>query len=60
MNRFKQSRDEVNSNLKDLMTAIPMTAEQHAAIRRDKVKARRMVEDALEDARLKRDSSGYC
>lgn len=36
------------AQLKDLMTAPPMTAEQHAAITRKRIKARRMLEEAKE------------
>lgn len=47
--------DRINTNnytnmaqLKELMTAPPMTAEQHAAIIRKRIKDRRMVEEARE------------
>ena len=47
--------DRINTNnytnmaqLKELMTALPMTAEQHAAIIRKRIKDRRMVEEARE------------
>lgn len=47
--------DRINTNnytnmaqLKELMTAPPMTAEQHAAITRKRIKDRRMVEEARE------------
>lgn len=36
------------AQLKDLMTAPPMTAEQHAAITRKRIKDRRMIEEAKE------------
>jgi hypothetical protein len=36
------------AQLKELMTAPPMTAEQHAAITRKRIKDRRMVEEARE------------
>ena len=36
------------AQLKDLMTAPPMTAEQHAAIIRKRIKDRRMLEEARE------------
>lgn len=36
------------AQLKDLMTAPPMTAEQHAAITRKRIKDRRMIEEARE------------
>lgn len=47
--------DRINTNnytnmaqLKELMTAPPMTAEQHAAITRKRIKDRRMIEEARE------------
>ena len=36
------------AQLKELMTAPPMTAEQHAAITRKRIKDRRMLEEAKE------------
>lgn len=36
------------ARLKDLMTAPPMTAEQHAAITRKRIRDRRMIEEAKE------------
>lgn len=33
------------AQLKDLMTAPPMTAEQHAAVMRKRIKRRRMLEE---------------
>ncbi len=36
------------AQLKELMTAPPMTAEQHAAITRKRIKDRRMIEEAKE------------
>lgn len=40
------------AQLKDLMTAPPMTAEQHAAVMRKRIKRRRMLEEVrdLKDA----------
>jgi hypothetical protein len=51
----KQLKDVYNNGarLKELMTARPMTAAQHAAINRKRIRDRRM----LEDAREKRSSS---
>jgi len=51
----KQIKDVYNNGarLKELMTARPMTAAQHAAINRKRIRDRRM----LEDAREKRSSS---
>jgi hypothetical protein len=36
------------AHLKDLMTAPPMTAEQHAAIIRKRIELRRMIEEERE------------
>jgi len=36
------------AQLKELMTVPPMTAEQHAAINRKRIKDRRMIEEAKE------------
>jgi hypothetical protein len=36
------------AQLKELMTAPPMTAEQHAAIIRKRIEVRRMIEEAKE------------
>lgn len=36
------------ARLKELMTAPPMTAEQHAAINRKRIQDRRMLEEAKE------------
>ena len=36
------------ARLKELMTAPPMTAEQHAAITRKRIQDRRMIEEAKE------------
>lgn len=36
------------AQLKELMTAPPMTAEQHATIVRKRIKDRRMIEEAKE------------
>jgi hypothetical protein len=36
------------AHLKDLMTAPPMTAEQHAEVMRKRIQSRRMVEEAKE------------
>jgi hypothetical protein len=52
--RGKQLDTHTKSNytnmaqLKELMTAPPMTAEQHAAITRKRIKDRRMIEEAKE------------
>jgi hypothetical protein len=46
----KQAKDVYNNTarLKELMTARPMTAAQHAAINRKRIRDRRMLEDARE------------
>ncbi|MET0962092.1 MAG: hypothetical protein ABWY05_04635 [Noviherbaspirillum sp.] len=46
----KQVKDVYNNGarLKELMTASPMTAAQHAAINRKRIRDRRMLEDARE------------
>jgi hypothetical protein len=41
-----ENKDKNMALLKDLMTAPPMTAEQHAAIMRKRIEQRRMVEEA--------------
>ncbi|MDB5771463.1 MAG: hypothetical protein V7606_2423 [Burkholderiales bacterium] len=42
------------SELKDLMTAVPITLEHYSAIMRKRVETRRTIEDALEESRLRR------
>lgn len=46
----KQVKDvyDNSARLKELMTASPMTAAQHAAINRKRIRDRRMLEDARE------------
>ncbi len=46
----KQVKDVYNNiaRLKELMTASPMTAAQHAEINRKRIRDRRMLEDARE------------
>lgn len=57
--RNKRRRDESVADLKELMTAAPTSVEIHAAVMRKRVRARRLVEDALEAAKQKRsDFSG--
>lgn len=50
MERFSKSRNNYSNiaNLKELMTAPPMTAEQHAAINRKRNASRRKIEEARE------------
>jgi len=50
-----QNYSNSTADLKELMTATPMSPEAHAAIMRDRVAARRAVEDAHEAARQRRD-----
>jgi hypothetical protein len=49
-----QPHDGSIADLKELMTATPMSSETHAAIMRDRVAVRRAVEDAQEAARQRR------
>jgi hypothetical protein len=42
------------ADLKEMMTVLPMTVEAHTAILRQKVEARRKVEDVVEAARQRR------
>jgi hypothetical protein len=46
-----QRYNESTANLKELMTAVPISPEAHAALLREKVDARRLIEDAREDAK---------
>ncbi|AON55856.1 MULTISPECIES: hypothetical protein [Herbaspirillum] len=48
-----QRYDESTADLKELMTATPISPEVHAANRRAKVDRRRLIEDVREDARQK-------
>lgn len=50
MDRFGKSRNNYThtARLKELMTAPPMTAEQHAAINRKRNELRRKIEEARE------------
>jgi hypothetical protein len=52
--RFQTNIDHNTSDLAQLMTAIPMTVEAHAAIMRMKVVARRANDDAIEASRQRR------
>jgi hypothetical protein len=54
--RFQKNHDQSPSHLKELMTALPMTVEEHAAIRRKKVETRRTIEDALDAVKQRRDA----
>jgi len=49
--RFNDS----TADLRQLMTALPMTEEMHAAIMRKRVEARRAVEDAKEAAKRRQE-----
>ena len=46
MDRFSRNNYSNSAHLKELMTAPPMTAEQHAAINRKRNELRRMIEEA--------------
>ncbi|WP_432383728.1 hypothetical protein [Duganella sp. P38] len=56
MSRLIKSNYSNAAQLKDLMTAPPMSAAQHAEVMRKRIAQRRMVEEARE---LKRASSSY-
>ena len=48
MNSLKKNKYSNTALHKELMTAPPMTAEQHATITRKRIKDRRMIEEARE------------
>ena len=48
MNNLNKNNYSNTALLKELMTAPPMTAEQHATITRKRIKDRRMIEEARE------------
>lgn len=48
MDRFSRNNYSNTANLKELMTAPPMTAEQHAAINRKRNELRRKIEELRE------------
>jgi len=48
MDHFSRNNYSNAAHLKELMTAPPMTAEQHAAINRKRNELRRMMEEARE------------
>lgn len=48
VDRFTKNNYSNTANLKELMTAPAMTAEQHAAINRKRIQVRRMIEEAKE------------
>ena len=48
LNRINTNNYTNTAQLKELMTAPPMTAEQHAAIIRKRIRDRRMIEEARE------------
>jgi hypothetical protein len=56
LSRLMKSNYSNAAQLKDLMTAPPMSAAQHAEVMRKRIAQRRMVEEARE---LKRASSSY-
>ncbi|MEO6354371.1 MAG: hypothetical protein ABIO19_07150 [Burkholderiaceae bacterium] len=51
MDRIIKNNYASTAQLKELMTAPPMTAEQHAQLMRKRIAHRRMVEDARESHR---------
>lgn len=57
--RSKKRGEELAASLKDLMTAAPTSVDEHAAMQRRKVQARRMLEDARDAARLNREFAGF-
>ncbi|MEB0136139.1 hypothetical protein QN362_12425 [Actimicrobium sp. CCC2.4] len=48
MNHLNKNNYINTAQLKEIMTAPPMTAEQHAIIIRKRIKDRRMIEEARE------------
>ncbi|WP_153234892.1 hypothetical protein [Glaciimonas soli] len=48
---LQKSRDNDVGTLKELMIAVPITMEIYTAIKRKKVEARRVIEDACETAK---------
>jgi hypothetical protein len=50
-----QRYNDSTAKLKDIMTALPMSAEIHAARMRKQVEARRAVEDAKEAVKQQQD-----
>jgi molybdopterin biosynthesis enzyme MoaB len=54
--RSSKHYDHSVSQLKELMTAAPITIEHYSAIMRKRVEIRRTIEDALEEARMRRES----
>jgi hypothetical protein len=54
--RSSKHHDHSTSELKELMTTAPITIEHYSAIMRKRVEIRRMIEDALEEARMRRNS----
>jgi hypothetical protein len=48
LNNLNKNNYSNTALLKELMTAPPMTAEQHATIIRKRIKDRRMIEEARE------------
>jgi hypothetical protein len=52
-----KSHDRNTADLKELMTTAPITIEHYSAIMRKRVEIRRMIEDAFEEARMRRSSA---
>lgn len=49
---FSKNDDQSESDLKELMTAPPISACAYSAIQRRRIQARRLIEDAKESAAL--------
>lgn len=52
-----QRYNESTVDLKELMTTAPLSREAHAAHLREKVDTRRLMEDAREEARQKKEEA---
>lgn len=52
-----QRYDESTADLKELMTSTPISPEAHAAYLRARVDTRRLLEDAREEARRKKEEA---
>jgi hypothetical protein len=48
LDRFLRNNYTSTAQLKEMMTAPPMTAQQHAAINRKRIEQRRKIEEAKE------------
>lgn len=54
--RSSKNQHRSTSDLGELMATAPMTAEDYSAMMRKRVEMRRMIEDALEEARMRQNS----